>query len=206
MDIRIRDDGSIISEQAFLSMHPNTSFPATLTPAVLASFGADPVLESPLPNAAPGQRIAQDGAIQDERGNWLRKWKVEAIPSGQAAAAKKAAKERQWVAIQAERTRRELGGIKVGAHWFHTDSDSRAKIRDAVLMGQALTPNLQWTVMGGGSVTMTPALAQQVFAATTARDHALHTRSKQHKAGMEAAPDPAAYSFVAGWPAIYEPA
>ena len=44
MELRIRETGTIITESEFRSIHKNTSFPSTLTPEILDSFGVDPIL------------------------------------------------------------------------------------------------------------------------------------------------------------------
>lgn len=92
MEIRIRETGQVVSEREFRSMHPHTSFPATLSPAILADFGADPVLEAPAPTVTQYQSAQRNGVEQDALGNWVyawtvRNWTAEEIAAAQAAAA-----------------------------------------------------------------------------------------------------------------------
>ena len=108
-----------------------------------------------------------------------------------------------WDSIQAERDRRKEGGVKVGAKWFHSDDGSRIQQMGLVMMGASLPVDLQWKTMDGSFITMTPALAQQVFAAVAASDQAIFAVAEQHRVAMEASADPASYDFSAGWPKIY---
>lgn len=108
-----------------------------------------------------------------------------------------------WERIKARREAVKAGGVQVAGHWFHSDSDSRIQQLGLVMMGQAMPAGLQWKTMGGGFVLMTPALALQIFQATAARDAAVFGAAEAHRAAMMAAPEPASYSFSAGWPASF---
>lgn len=115
-----------------------------------------------------------------------------------------AAKVEQWEAIKAVRDRRtQAGGYQAAGKWFHSDTFSRTQQIGLVMLGANIPPGLMWKTMDGSFIEMTPTLAQQVFAAAAAQDTATFAAAEIHKAAMEAAPDPAAYSFTAGWPAIY---
>ena len=108
-----------------------------------------------------------------------------------------------WEKIKAERDRRMVGGVKVGAKWFHSDDSSRIQQMGLVMMGASIPANLQWKTMDGSFITMTQALASQVFQAVAASDQAVFTVAEQHKAAMEASADPSTYDFSTGWPKIY---
>ena len=108
-----------------------------------------------------------------------------------------------WSGIKAERDRRKDGGVKVGAKWFHSDADSRIQHIALNMMGSSVPANLQWKTMDGSFITMTQALASQVFQAVAANDQAIFTVAEQHKAAMEACADPASYDYSGGWPKIY---
>ena len=105
--------------------------------------------------------------------------------------------------IKAERDRRKAGGVKVGAKWFHSDDASRIQQMGLVMMGAGIPANLQWKTMDGSFITMTPALAQQVFIAQAASDQAIFTAAETHRVAMEASADPASYDYSGGWPKIY---
>lgn len=112
-------------------------------------------------------------------------------------------KPRKWDAIKGERDRRKSGGVKVGAKWFHSDDGSRIQQMGLVMMGASIPANLQWKTMDGSFITMTQALALQVFQAVAASDQAIFTVAEQHKATMEASADPGSYDYSGGWPKIY---
>lgn len=108
-----------------------------------------------------------------------------------------------WRGIKTERERRKAGGVKVGAKWFHSDDGSRIQQMGLVMMGANLPAGLQWKTMDGSFITMTPALAQQVFIAQAASDQAIFAVAEQHRVAMEASADPASYDYSGGWPKIY---
>lgn len=120
--------------------------------------------------------------------------------------------------IKAERDRRKAGGFKVGALWFHSDADSRIqhlglkdKARDVLAGGGAMTDNLsilgqpvRWKTMDGSFATVTAQFAFDIVAAAGDLDARLFAVAETHRAAMEAAADPSAYDFSAGWPATFE--
>jgi hypothetical protein len=109
-----------------------------------------------------------------------------------------------WNAIKAERDRRKNdGGYKVGANWYHSDTSSRIQQLGLVMMGANLPANLYWKTMGGGFVVMTQTLALQIFQTAAASDMAIFTVAEQKKAAMLASADPATYDYLSGWPLIY---
>ncbi len=109
-----------------------------------------------------------------------------------------------WERIKAERDRRKYLGVKVGANWFHSDDASRIQQVSLVLMGQAMPVGIQWKTLTSTPppvfVTMTPALALAIFNATASSDMAVFAAAEAHRVAMEAAVDPGAYDFSAGWP------
>lgn len=136
-------------------------------------------------------RYSWDGAMLTEAG--LAPCSADELASIRAAL---------WERIKAERDRRKAGGTKVGANWFHSDTDSRIQQIGLVLMGAAV-PAVPWKLLGGGSVTMSQALAGQVFGAVAASDMALHTYAETLKAQVNAAADPQTIDITAGWPATF---
>ena len=108
-----------------------------------------------------------------------------------------------WDRIKARRDAAKAGGVKVGDKWFHSDADSRIQQIGLVMMGANIPANMQWKTMSGAFVTMAPALAEQIVAATAAHDQAAFAVAEQHRIAMEASTDPAAYDYSAGWPAAY---
>lgn len=113
-----------------------------------------------------------------------------------------------WEAIKHERDRRKSGGVKVVINgvdkWFHSDDPSRIQQLGLLMMGANIPANLQWKTMDGSFVTMTQELANQVFQAEAAADQANFANAEVHRVAMEAAANPAAYDFSAGWVQTYD--
>lgn len=110
------------------------------------------------------------------------------------------ARDRMWQRIQAERDRRKAGGVKVGAHWFHSDDTSRIQQLALVIFGQNLPENIMWKTMAGDFVEMTPTLIQQIFQASAAQDMSIFQVAEYHKEQMLASQTPELYDFSQGWP------
>ncbi|EJE53779.1 hypothetical protein PMI14_01330 [Acidovorax sp. CF316] len=113
-----------------------------------------------------------------------------------------------WERIKAERDRRKVLGVKVGAHWFHSDDSSRIQQLALMMMGASIPPGLQWKTLTTTPppvfVTMTQALATGIFQATAASDAAIFAACEVHRVAMEASATPEAYDFSGGWPASIE--
>lgn len=75
MEIRIRETGEVMYENEFRSHHRNTSFPPQLTPELLNSMGADPVLEGPQAQPTRYQVAFRDGVEQIGQ-KWFTKYSV----------------------------------------------------------------------------------------------------------------------------------
>lgn len=141
--------------------------------------------------------------------------RVAVIPKPEPTAAEiRAAK---WDSIKAERDRRNGAGFKVGSLWFHSDADSRIqhlglkdKARDLLTGGGAMMDNLsilgqpvRWKTMDGSFANVTAQLAFDIVTAAGDLDARLFAVAETHRAAMEAAADPAAYDFSAGWPEAF---
>lgn len=118
-----------------------------------------------------------------------------------------AGRAQAWASIKAHRERlSDQGGYKVVVNgvdkWFHSDAKSKTQQLGLVIAGAAV-PAIQWKTMDGTFVTMSQALAGAIFQAAAAQDAAIFTKAEQHKAAMEASPDPLAYDFSGGWPATF---
>lgn len=106
-----------------------------------------------------------------------------------------------WQLIKEERDRRtQLGGYQVDGNWFHSDTFSRSQIIALVVMGENMPEGLNWKTMDGNFVSMTPTLAQQIFAAAAAQDQAVFGVAETHKANMLAEEDPYGYDYLSDWP------
>lgn len=113
-----------------------------------------------------------------------------------------------WERIKAERDRRAAMGVKVGAHWFHSDQKSRTQQLGLVLLGQSIPAGLQWKTLTFTPppvfVTMTPALAVGIVQSTAASDTAIFTAAEVHRMTMDASAAPQDYDFSTGWPVSIE--
>ena len=113
-----------------------------------------------------------------------------------------------WERIKQERDRRKYLGVKVGAHWFHSDDPSRIQQLALAMMGNAIPAGLQWKTLTLTPppvfVNMTQALAQGIFTATAASDAAIFAAAETHRVAMEAISDPENYDCSGGWPASIE--
>lgn len=156
--------------------------------------------DGPLPAIALGGMVRQGGVLVfdqsafDERTN-------TALATARAAA---------WERIKTELDRRKYLGVKVGAHWFHSDDPSRIQQLALAMMGNAIPAGLQWKTLTTTPppvfVEMTPALAQGIFMATAASDVAIFAAAETHRVAMEAMSDPENYDCSGGWPARIEDA
>lgn len=98
-----------------------------------------------------------------------------------------------------------VGGVD---KWFHSDVFSRVRQVGLVMLGADIPPTLQWKTMDGSFVTMTPALAQQIFQAAAAKEIAHFAKAEEHHAALQAlttVEEIAAYDWKAGWPEVWVP-
>ena len=114
-----------------------------------------------------------------------------------------------WERIKQERDRRKVLGVKVGAHWYHSDDSSRIQQLSLFVMGASVPP-VQWKTLTLSPppvfVTMTQAIAGGIFQATAASDAAVFAAAEAHRLAMEAMSDPEDYDISSGWPASIEDA
>lgn len=112
-----------------------------------------------------------------------------------------------WERIKAERDRRKSLGVKVGAHWYHSDADSRIQQISLFVMGAAVPP-IQWKTLTLSPppvfVTMTKAIAGGIFQNTAASDAAVFAAAEKHRVAMEAISTPETYDISSGWPVSIE--
>ena len=110
----------------------------------------------------------------------------------------------RWNEIKTERDRRiQNGGYKVGTKWFHSDTFSRTQQMGLVMMGANIPAGTPWKTMDGSTVTMTQALAGQIFATAAGSDIAIFAAAEAHRVAMEASADPATYDLSTGWPKAF---
>ena len=147
----------------------------------------------------PGYEMALDITGTDVGVGWGYDGQAFVAPAQDMAEVR----DKHWANIKTERDRRiQSGGYPAAGKWFHSDTFSRTQQIGLVMMGADIPAGLQWKTMDGSFVTMTQALAGQVFAAAAASDAALFARAEQITAAMEA--DPAAFDLAAhAWPPVF---
>ena len=111
--------------------------------------------------------------------------------------------QRVWRAIQAERDRRRLAGIRVGDNWFHSDDTSRIQHIGLTIMGANMPTGIMWKTMAGNFVQMTPQLSMQIFQTLGQVDMQIFAIAEQHRAAMMQAENPTTYNFLTGWPRVF---
>jgi hypothetical protein len=86
MELRNRTTGAVITADQFRSEHPNTSFPAVLTPEIINDFGYDPILEGPQAVTVPPYQRSQRDGVVEVNGQWFTHYiAVEPDAAGKAA-------------------------------------------------------------------------------------------------------------------------
>ena len=98
---RLKSTGEIKSQGEIRGMYPNTSFPKTWTPELVAELGLDPVFETPAPTVTRYQTAYKDG-VEQVAGKWVWKWSISEMDD-EAKAAKDAT---QAMAVRADRDKR----------------------------------------------------------------------------------------------------
>jgi hypothetical protein len=140
MLIRLRGDGSVITDHQFRAAHPATSFPPVLSEELLADFGADPVLEGPQPTLTRYQTAAMDG-VRQNGANWITNW----IAMDMDADACAALDARQADAVRTDRNARLAVCDWTQLADAPVDSLSWANYRQA-LRDVTMQPGFPWSV------------------------------------------------------------
>lgn len=109
-----------------------------------------------------------------------------------------------WEHIKEERDTRKAAGVQIGDYWFHSDDTSRIQQIGLVMLGANIPTNLQWKTMSGSFVTMTSALAQQIFQTTAGKDTQIFAVCEDHRKAMLASPNPGFYDYSGNWPITFD--
>ena len=114
-------------------------------------------------------------------------------------------RQKIWLLIQDERTRRQAGGVYISSvnNWFHSDQTSRIQQLGLVMMGANMPPNINWKTMDGSFVIMTPSLALSIFSAAATLDMIAFSVAEQHRSNIMSSVTPETYDYTSLWPAIY---
>ena len=183
-------------------LFPDTSFPVSGPPSdfmlersvmpVAEDRPHDPALQKLVP-VAP--RI-EGGTVYTVAVEPLSQAELD----GRLASARQAAADR----VRALRDRKmQEGGYQRNGKWFHSDLASRIQQLGLNMVGQGIPPNTRWKTMDGSFVTMTPNVAQGIFAAAMQQDLALFERGEQLIAAIDASSDPESIDITTGWPATF---
>jgi hypothetical protein len=194
-------------------LYPNKSFPAD-------GRIDTPEVSSYVPSTTPDYDPATHAVRETAPVDGVQQWEVYPLPAEEVAANQAAARVAKWETIKAERDRRKALGVKVGAHWFHSDDPSRIQqlglarkadrleasggSMDTPFSGPGPGGILAWKTIGGSFVPMTPTLAQQISEAIEALDLGVFAAAEGHRMAMEASENPESYDFSGGWPATIE--
>lgn len=189
------------------------------------SFPADGQIDTPevssyAPSTTPDYDPATHAVREVAPVDGAQQWEVYPLPAEEVAANQAAARVAKWEAIKAERDRRKAMGVKVGAHWFHSDDPSRIQqlglarkadrleasggSTDTPFSGPGPGGILAWKTIGGSFVPMTPALAQQISGAIEALDLGVFAAAEAHRMAMESSAQPETYDITGGWPMSIE--
>lgn len=119
MEIRLRADGAVVTEQEFRRMFPNTSLPQQLSEALINELGGDIVFEGPQATPTTPYQFSMRQGVEQIGGKWYTKYVAGPIftdytdPDGvlhtaaEQEAAYKAGKDaEQAKAVRADRNRR----------------------------------------------------------------------------------------------------
>lgn len=120
MELRNRATGAVITADQFRSEHPNTSFPAVLTPEIIDDFGYDPILEGTQAAVTPPYEISQRAGIEEVNGQWFTKYVVGPIfvdNEEQTAAQQKAAYRQRIDDEAAKRVRNDRNKRLADCDW-----------------------------------------------------------------------------------------
>lgn len=171
-------------------------------------FGVAEMVEVPQPEHDRITQVIEESTPILIEGVWTQQWIVTNLPMEQAEANLLAVESQVWDRIKQERDRRKYLGVKVGAHWFHSDDPSRIQQLALAMMGNAIPAGLMWKTLTLTPppvfVAMTPALAQGIFMATAASDAAIFAAAETHRLAIEASDNPESYDCTTGWPASIE--
>lgn len=131
--VRIRETGEIQTDNQFvnwLKTEGNTSIPDDrLTPEILDTHGADPVVEGAQPTGEPWQHAVPDGVVQDGQGRWTTTYRLE--PETLSSDGLDTQRDLKLAALAAKRWEVETGGVTIGGIPVKTDADTQRKITGA---------------------------------------------------------------------------
>lgn len=206
--IRESDGAYPFDPETLRGLNPDTSFPATLSPALLAEYGVVQVGEI-APPATAETEMARELAPVKTAGVWRQAWAVEAL-SAPAVTAKLAERKADMVARLKDRRdiAIDAGCMVSGIGRFDSDDAARANLTGAVTgaivsQGAAQPFAVGWKLADNTVVSLTGAQIINAGMAVLSRVSACHARAQTLGAQIKGAADFAALAAIdldGGWP------
>ena len=191
------------SEWEFRRDFPNRGIPVGATTGQKQEAGLYYVHDTAAPAIDIDEELVEGWPVLSN-GQVSQVWQVNQLSEPQLQAKLATMRASIWASIKGIRDgKTQAGGYQAAGKWFHSDTFSRTQQIGLVMMGANIPAGLQWKTMDGSFVTMTQALAGQVFTAAATQDAALFAYAEQMNALVLAAEDPAAVDINAGWPAVF---
>lgn len=75
-EIRLREDGRILTELQFRNMLGTIPLPINLDKDILSEHGADPILQAPVPEIDELHYAIRAYPVQDAQGNWVQGYEI----------------------------------------------------------------------------------------------------------------------------------
>lgn len=204
MYIKVTQSGNIYPyalRQLFLD-NPNVSFPSSPTESDINAFGCYSVEPTEPPQLNPYTHNLSEDTPELVDGTWKQVWVVsEKTP--EEITILKAKLISELLAIRDQKT--QTGGFPASGKWFHSDTFSRTQQLGLMMMGQNMPSGIQWKTMDGTFVTMTPALAAEIFASAANQDSAIFAHAETIRSQILASSDISTIDIQIGWPATYIP-
>lgn len=190
-------------EIALLPEFSNVTFPSPFEPPT--PFAA--VTPAERPTIDPWTQRVVELAPDNVNGTWTQRWEIVNFTELEMSERIASAVAGRWEEIKAMRDQRKVeGGYKVAVggvdKWFHSDIFSRTQQIGLTMMG-ANVPPVPWKTMDGTFVTMSQALAGQIFMAAAASDMNLFAFAEALIAQVNASDRPHEYDITAGWPPVF---
>jgi hypothetical protein len=125
MQIRIRESGAVMYEDAFRRLNASTSFPQHITAETLSDFGADVVFEGPQATSIDPYQFSQAAGVELLDGKWYTKYIIGPVF---ADAEQEAAYKAQKDAEQAKSIRTSRNDLLKDCDWTQLADSTADKV------------------------------------------------------------------------------
>lgn len=96
-----------------------------------------------------------------------------------------------------------VGGVKIGANWHRSDSNSRSELL-ALLQLTAIPKGLKHETWDGVSIDMTDTVAKQILQAIANNDAMCTFNFNSHRKALLQSANPGDYDISTGWPESFD--